>query len=103
MEINGTLAFCPQQPWIVTDTILGNIVFHQKLDEERLNSVLRSCGLDRDVVSFPAGVQTEIGEKGVNLSVIYINLRAGRKPGLRLLEHCTEIRKFSFSMIPYRL
>ncbi|KAI8908383.1 P-loop containing nucleoside triphosphate hydrolase protein [Gorgonomyces haynaldii] len=64
----GTLAYCTQQPWILTETIQGNIVFNNKLDEDRLSGILKSVGLDNDLKMFPAGRMTEIGEKGVNLS-----------------------------------
>jgi ABC-type multidrug transport system fused ATPase/permease subunit len=68
VQTNGKIAYCSQQPWILTDTIEGNIVFHQTFDQEKLNLVLKACGLDSDLELFPARAQTEIGEKGVNLS-----------------------------------
>jgi ATP-binding cassette subfamily C (CFTR/MRP) protein 1 len=68
LEVHGTVAYCAQQPWILTDTIEGNIVFNQEFDQEKLDSVLKACGLDADLLMFPAGLKTEIGEKGVNLS-----------------------------------
>ena len=68
VSIGGKMAYCNQQPWILTDTIQGNIVFNQPFDQEKLDTVLKVCGLDKDLELFPAGVQTEIGEKGVNLS-----------------------------------
>ena len=66
--IQGKVAYCAQQPWILTDTVRGNIVFNQDLDIDRLETVLKACGLKRDLDGFPAGLETEIGEKGVNLS-----------------------------------
>ncbi|KAJ3368154.1 hypothetical protein HDU91_000820 [Kappamyces sp. JEL0680] len=68
VSINGSVAYCAQQPWILTDSIRGNIVFNQPNDQDRLDAILRVCGLDVDLTQFPAGVNTEIGEKGVNLS-----------------------------------
>ncbi|KAI8903608.1 P-loop containing nucleoside triphosphate hydrolase protein [Gorgonomyces haynaldii] len=64
----GTLAYCSQQPWILTETIQGNIVFNNTLEEDRLSTILNAVGLDNDLKMFPAGRMTEIGEKGVNLS-----------------------------------
>ena len=66
--INGSVAYCNQQPWILTDSIQGNIVFNQELNQKRLEKVLEVCCLNTDLELFPAGVMTEIGEKGVNLS-----------------------------------
>ncbi|KAI8896540.1 P-loop containing nucleoside triphosphate hydrolase protein [Globomyces pollinis-pini] len=68
IEINGSVAYCSQQPWILTDSIRGNIVFNQELDESKLESIIVACGLDKDLELFPSGVMTEIGEKGVNMS-----------------------------------
>jgi ATP-binding cassette subfamily C (CFTR/MRP) protein 1 len=68
-SLNGSLAYCAQQPWILTETIKGNIVFAEKdQDQKKLDRVLTACGLDADIEQFPAGIMTEIGEKGVNLS-----------------------------------
>ncbi|KAJ3309499.1 hypothetical protein HDV04_005991 [Boothiomyces sp. JEL0838] len=68
LNIGGRLAYCSQQPWILTDTVEGNILFNNNLDQERLKTVLEATGLDVDMQQLPAGVKTEIGEKGVNLS-----------------------------------
>ncbi|KAI8895406.1 P-loop containing nucleoside triphosphate hydrolase protein [Globomyces pollinis-pini] len=68
LGINGSLAYCSQQPWILTDSIRGNIVFNQVLDEAKLERIIVACGLDKDLELFPSGVMTEIGEKGVNMS-----------------------------------
>ncbi|KAJ3262479.1 Multidrug resistance-associated protein 1 [Boothiomyces macroporosus] len=68
VSIGGRLAYCSQQPWILTDTIEGNIVFNSELDQDRLDAILEATGLDKDMKQFPAGAKTGIGEKGVNLS-----------------------------------
>jgi ABC-type multidrug transport system fused ATPase/permease subunit len=64
----GNVGYCSQQPWILTDTIEGNITFHEELNEAKMNEILHCCGLDEDLKAFPARIKTEIGEKGVNLS-----------------------------------
>jgi ATP-binding cassette, subfamily C (CFTR/MRP), member 1 len=66
--VNGRLAYCNQQPWILTETIKENIIFNEPYDQERLAAVVEACGLGPDLEQFPAGLETEIGEKGVNLS-----------------------------------
>lgn len=68
LEIGGKIAYCNQQPWILTDTIEGNIVFNQPFDQEKLDMIVKVCGLEKDLELFPAGLKTEIGEKGINLS-----------------------------------
>lgn len=37
-------------------------------DEEKFRKVTHVCALDPDLAMLPAGVMTQIGEKGVNLS-----------------------------------
>ncbi|KAI8895252.1 P-loop containing nucleoside triphosphate hydrolase protein [Globomyces pollinis-pini] len=66
--VYGTMAYCPQQPWILTASIRDNILFGSKNDSDRLDSVVQTCSLERDVQDMSDGLNTEIGEKGVNLS-----------------------------------
>jgi ABC-type bacteriocin/lantibiotic exporter with double-glycine peptidase domain len=37
-------------------------------DPDRYAAVIRACALEADLASFAAGDQTELGEKGVNIS-----------------------------------
>lgn len=67
-DVFGSIAYCTQQPWILTETVQGNIVFNKDVDEAKLNAILQAVGLDNDLKSFPTGRFTGIGEKGVNLS-----------------------------------
>nr|CAJ2473608.1 unnamed protein product [Leishmania braziliensis] len=63
-----SIAYVPQQAWIMNATVRGNILF---FDEERpadLQDVIRCCQLEADLRSLASGLETEIGEKGVNLS-----------------------------------
>ena len=61
-------AFCTQSPWVVNDTVKGNIVFGREFDEKRYNEVIEGCALLDDLKILPAGDMTEIGERGINLS-----------------------------------
>ncbi|KAJ3163564.1 ATP-binding cassette sub- C member 8 [Geranomyces michiganensis] len=67
-SVYGTVAYAPQQPWIQTGSIRQNIAFKNAHDEEQLNKAVRVCGLDADVKLFSAGLETELGEHGINLS-----------------------------------
>lgn len=68
VSVNGTVAYCAQQPWILTETIRGNIFFNNTVDEIKLEDILQSCSLKKDLKQFSQGAFTQIGEKGVNLS-----------------------------------
>ncbi|VDN33674.1 unnamed protein product [Gongylonema pulchrum] len=68
MHIGGSVAYVPQQPWIQNLSLMDNILFGAPLDSERYAAVLEACALVPDLATLPAGDQTEIGEKGINLS-----------------------------------
>ncbi|XP_062436537.1 ATP-binding cassette sub-family C member 2 [Rhea pennata] len=68
INIQGSLAYVPQQAWIQNATLKDNILFGSELDEARYQQVLEACALLPDLELLPAGDQTEIGEKGINLS-----------------------------------
>ncbi|KFH68024.1 hypothetical protein MVEG_06754 [Podila verticillata NRRL 6337] len=67
--IRGTnISYASQTAWIQNATIQDNILFDTPLDEERYRRVIKACCLEQDLKLFPFGDQTEIGERGVNLS-----------------------------------
>ncbi|KAI8896818.1 P-loop containing nucleoside triphosphate hydrolase protein [Globomyces pollinis-pini] len=66
--IFGKIAFCSQQPWILTGTVEKNITFNLPKDDKKLQRVIEVCGLASDLAMFSDGVNTKIGESGVNLS-----------------------------------
>lgn len=62
------MAYVPQTAWILTGSIEENILFGKPMDRERYNDVIRVCCLEKDLELMENGDQTEIGERGVNLS-----------------------------------
>ena len=68
VRVAGTLAYCDQKPWILNATLKDNITFGEPYNEEKFNSVIASVNLADDIRMLPAGVLTEIGERGINLS-----------------------------------
>ena len=65
---SGKIAFIQQEAFLMNDTIKENIIFGNTFDEAWFNKVLDICQLRPDLVTLKAGVQTEIGERGINLS-----------------------------------
>ncbi|XP_054838697.1 ATP-binding cassette sub-family C member 2 isoform X2 [Eublepharis macularius] len=68
INIQGSVAYVPQQAWIQNATLKDNILFGSPLDEVRYQEVLKACALLPDLQLLPGGDLTEIGEKGINLS-----------------------------------
>lgn len=62
------IAYHSQQPWILNATVRENIICGLPLDEKRLKFAIEAACLRPDLKILPAGLDTEIGEKGINLS-----------------------------------
>jgi len=62
------ISYCAQTPWIVNETLRGNILFGRAYDDERYQLIVNACALKSDLEVLPAGDMTEIGERGINLS-----------------------------------
>ncbi|XP_040353882.1 ATP-binding cassette sub-family C member 11 isoform X5 [Herpailurus yagouaroundi] len=66
--VHGSLAYVPQQAWIIRASIRENILMGGQYDKARYLQVLHCCSLNRDLEILPFGDMTEIGERGLNLS-----------------------------------
>ena len=67
-EKDKYISYCNQTPWVVNDTLRGNVLFGREFDQERYDQVIEACALLDDLAVLPAGDSTEIGERGINLS-----------------------------------
>ena len=68
IQINGTLSYASQEPWIFSGTLRTNVLFGQPFDAERYWNVLKGCALHQDIQKFDYGDLTLVGERGVSLS-----------------------------------
>lgn len=66
--INGSIAYSPQKAWIMAGTVKQNILFCQPFDEQRFKDAIYYSCLTDDLKILPKGIDTDIGEKGINLS-----------------------------------
>ncbi|XP_076436012.1 ATP-binding cassette sub-family C member 5-like [Babylonia areolata] len=66
--VGGTIAYVPQQAWIMNATARDNILFGTPYNEDRYSKVVEACALQADFASMVSGDLTEIGERGINLS-----------------------------------
>eukprot|EP00796_Vickermania_ingenoplastis_P006502 gene6502-4684_t len=63
-----SIAYVPQQPWIMNATVRENVLFFSEERDELLREALRVSQLETDLGLMANGLETEIGEKGINLS-----------------------------------
>nr|UYV50462.1 YCF1 [Agaricus brasiliensis] len=68
VSVKGTVAYAPQNPWIMSATIRENILFSHEYDETFYNLVIEACALLPDLALLADGDMTEVGEKGITLS-----------------------------------
>src|SRR5947207_193575 len=81
IQIDGTIGYVAQKPWILNATIKENILFDNEFDQDAYETALSASCLQSDLITLIRKDQTEIGknslsfsseiskgEKGVNLS-----------------------------------
>ncbi|KAI9510285.1 ATP-binding cassette transporter [Russula earlei] len=66
--IDGVCAYVPQSAWLRNASIKENILFNLPYVEERYQRTLEVCALVNDLKILEDGDESEIGERGVNLS-----------------------------------
>ena len=74
VSVRGSIAYTAQDPWIQNGTVEGNILMGLPMSKGRYQEVVKACALESDLEMLPAGDQTEIGEKGVNLSGLSLDI-----------------------------
>ncbi len=68
-SLRGAIGYVPQDTFLFSDTIRENIRFGSPdASEERVADAARVAGILEEVESFPEGMDTLVGERGVTLS-----------------------------------
>ena len=68
VQLNGSVAYVPQESWILPTIVRENIIYGRGLDERWYQQVVSACCLDTDMQQFVEGDLTEVGDRGVTLS-----------------------------------
>ena len=68
INITGKISYVTQNPWILNETIKNNILFFDKINEDKYKKIISICQLEPDLKIIKGGDKAEIGEKGINLS-----------------------------------
>jgi len=71
-RLRGAIGFVPQEPFLFSETIGGNVGFGVPPGgpgcEEAIGPAAGVARLDKDVEEFPRGYETAVGERGITLS-----------------------------------
>ena len=71
-ELRGAIGFVPQEPFLFSDTLAGNVAFGvpgvEEADPGRIEAAAAIAQLDKHVRDFPRGYDTVVGERGITLS-----------------------------------
>ena len=67
-HLSHSTTLMPQEPEIFADTIRANITFALESQKDILDAALKMSGFDPVLARLPKGLETNIAEKGINLS-----------------------------------
>ena len=68
-ELRRQIGFVPQETFLFSDTIAGNIAFGvEHATREQIRRAAELAGLAADIEAFPDGYDTIVGERGITLS-----------------------------------
>jgi len=68
--LRGAIGFVPQEPFLFSATIAENIAFGAPPSDgrDRVEHAAQVARLDKDLMDFPKGYETVVGERGITLS-----------------------------------
>ena len=93
-DLRAQIGYVPQDSFLFSDTLAANIAFgKEKATQEEIMEVVRRASLEETIASFPKGLDTMVGERGVMLSGgqkqrVALARALIRRPSLLLLDDC---------------
>ena len=68
-DLRRNIGYVPQEPVLFSDTVRNNILFgREDIDEARLNWAIEIAQLKVEIATFPKGMETAIGTRGMSIS-----------------------------------
>jgi ABC-type multidrug transport system fused ATPase/permease subunit len=68
LQVTGNIAYVEQEPFIISGSLKDNILFGNEYDKIKFDRTIEACCLEHDLLIFNRGIDTEIGERGINAS-----------------------------------
>ncbi|MBN8787798.1 MAG: ABC transporter ATP-binding protein, partial [Terrimonas sp.] len=93
-ELRNQISYVPQDVFLFSDTIAGNIKFGlDTASDELIRNAARQASIEREIDLFPEGFKTMVGERGVTLSGgqkqrISIARAMIKDPGIVVFDDC---------------
>lgn len=93
-NLRDQISYVPQDVFLFSDTIAGNIRFGEPgANDAAVQQAARQASVEKDILGFPEGFQTVVGERGVTLSGgqkqrVSIARALIRQPNILLFDDC---------------
>lgn len=94
-DLRRSIGFVPQEPVLFSDTVRNNIIFgREDIDDDLLDWAVEVAQLKDEIATFPNGLETQIGTRGVSISggqkqrLSLARALVGR-PKILILDDCT--------------
>jgi len=67
--LRGSIGFVPQDPFLFSATVAENIAFgNPDATDDQIRDAARMAGIHDEILDFPQGYETTVGERGISLS-----------------------------------
>ncbi|HET8676123.1 MAG TPA: ATP-binding cassette domain-containing protein, partial [Blastocatellia bacterium] len=67
--LRSSIGYVPQETFLFSETVAGNIAFGvESATKEEVEQAAEQAGIAEDILEFPNGFETMVGERGITLS-----------------------------------